>query len=226
MTVRKEKEKEFYAQHMKTFKKIGQGDPFFLVKTAFFQKGKYGRQVQFFESELSKGEDIYVEFYDNVTDDKGSVVNIKPFYANRQLFKYRYNPFYLEEYDTKEGTNYKGDPYKLFTVPASELLAVLHDGTEITYALFEKRGLESVAQDNIGSDFDIDLPKLQNSLVQSDFPDFTEGLTTKPATPEESFAMTHKDPLISDMTIQDFAAIMWRKPVSNKQWLNNLIIKS
>lgn len=223
MTVRKEKEKEFYAQHMNTFKKIGQGDPFFLVKTAFFQKGKYGRQVQFFESELSKGEDIYVEFYDNVTDDKGSVVNIKPFYENRQLFKYRYNPFFSEEYDTKEGTNYKGDPYKLFTVPVSELLAVLPDGTEITYALFEKRGVD---QEKKGNDLDRDLPKLQSSLVQDDFPDFTEGLTTRPATSEESFAMTHKDPLVSDMTIQDFAAIMWRKPVSNKEWLNNLIIKS
>jgi hypothetical protein len=223
MTVRKEKEKEFYAQHMNTFKKIGQGDPFFLVKTAFFQKGKYGRQVQFFESELSKGEDIYVEFYDNVTDDKGSVVNIKPFYENRQLFKYRYNPFFSEEYDTKEGTNYKGDPYKLFTVPVSELLAVLPDGTEITYALFEKRGVD---QEKKSNDLDRDLPKLQSSLVQDDFPDFTEGLTTRPATSEESFAMTHKDPLVSDMTIQDFAAIMWRKPVSNKEWLNNLIIKS
>ena len=223
MTVRKEKEKEFYAQHMNTFKKIGQGDPFFLVKTAFFQKGKYGRQVQFFESELSKGEDIYVEFYDNVTDDKGGVVNIKPFYENRQLFKYRYNPFFSEEYDTKEGTNYKGDPYKLFTVPVSELLAVLPDGTEITYALFEKRGVD---QEKKGNDLDRDLPKLQSSLVQADFPDFTEGLTTRHATSEESFAMTHKDPLVSDMTIQDFAAIMWRKPVSNKEWLNNLIIKS
>jgi hypothetical protein len=27
------------------------------------------------------------------------------------------------------------------------------------------------------------------------------------------------------MTIQDFAAIMWKKPVSNKKWLNDLITK-
>lgn len=225
MTVRKERERDFYAQHMNTFKKIGQGDPFFLVKTAFFQKGKYGRQVQFFESELAKGEDIYVEFYDNVTDSSGSIVDIKPFYENRQLFKYRYNPFYLEEYDLKEGTNYKGDPYKLFTVPASELLAVLPDGTEITYALFEKRGVESVSQDKKGADFDIDLPKLQNSLVQDEFPDFTAELPSL-LTAQAQAIVTHKDAFVSEMTIQDFAAIMWKKPVSNKQWLNDLITKS
>jgi hypothetical protein len=27
------------------------------------------------------------------------------------------------------------------------------------------------------------------------------------------------------MTIQDFAAIMWKKPVSNRKWLNDLITK-
>jgi hypothetical protein len=221
MTVRKEREKDFYAQHMKTFKKIGQGDPFFLVKTAFFQKGKYGRQVQFFESELAKGEDIYIEFYDNVTDANGTIKDIKPFYENRQLFKYRYNPFFNEEYDLKEGTNYKGDPYKLFTVPVTELLAVLPDGTEITYALFEKRMAD---QEKKGADLDIDLPKLQNSLVEDEFPDFTADLVQPTA---QAVAMlTHKDAFVSEMTIQDFAAIMWKKPVSNKQWLNELITKA
>jgi hypothetical protein len=72
----------------------------------------------------------------------------------------------------------------------------------------------------------MDLPRLQNSLVDNnDFPDFTEGLVTKPATAIESIAMTNKDPLMSEMTIQDFAAIMWKKPVSNRQWLNDLITK-
>ena len=222
MTVRKEKEKDFYAKHIETFKKIGQGDPFFLVKTAFFQKGKYGRQVQFFESELSKGEDIYLEFYDNVTDEKGSIVDIKPFYENRQLFKYRYNPFFSEEYDLKEGTNFKGDPYKLFTVPVSELLAVLSDGTEITYALFEKRMAD---QEKKTAEVETDLPKLQNSLVDdTGFPDFTAELAQ--STAQAVAMLTHKDAFVSEMTIQDFAAIMWKKPVSNKQWLNELISKA
>ena len=33
------------------------------------------------------------------------------------------------------------------------------------------------------------------------------------------------DILYSEMTIADYAAIMWKKPVSNRQWLNELITK-
>lgn len=165
MSTRKEREKEFFVQHMDTFRTLKLNDPFFIIKTAFFQKGKYGRQVQFFESEIGKGEDIYVEFYDNVTDDKGTVTDVTPFTSDRQLFKYKYNPFYAEEYETKPGTNFKGEPYILYTVPVSELIAVLKDGTEITYALYEKRkALE-----------DQELPRLQKTL----FPDFEAEFPSK-----------------------------------------------
>ena len=68
MNIRKEKEKEFLTEHLGTLKKAKVADPFFTIKTAFFKKGKYGRQVQFFEWELDKAEDIYIEFYDNVYD--------------------------------------------------------------------------------------------------------------------------------------------------------------
>lgn len=225
ITIRKTREKEFYVHHIETFKKLGLPDPAFLIKTAFFQKGKYGRQVQFFESELSKGEDLYIELYDNVTDASGTVVDVKPFYEHRQLFKYRYNPFFSEEYDKKSGTSSTGSDYSLFTVPLQEMMAVNADGTALSFGLFEKR-LTEIEEKKKAGDFDIDLPRLQNSLVDNnDFPDFTEGLVTKPATAAESIVMTHKDPLISEMTIQDFAAIMWKKPVSNKQWLNELITK-
>lgn len=224
-TVRKTREKEFYVNHIETFKKIGESDPTFLIKTAFFQKGKYGRQVQFFESELNKGEDLYIEFYDNVTDPSGAILDVKPFYEHRQLFKYRYNPFYSEEYDKKSGTSSTGADYSLFTVPLQELVAVNPDGSTLSFGLFEKR-LTELEEKKKAGDFDIDLPRLQKSLVDNnDFPDFTQGLTTKPATPEESMAMTNKDPLMSEMTIQDFAAIMWKKPVSNRKWLNDLITK-
>ena len=224
-TVRKTREKEFYVNHIETFKKIGESDPTFLIKTAFFQKGKYGRQVQFFESELNKGEDLYIEFYDNVTDPSGAILDVKPFYENRQLFRYRYNPFYSEEYDKKSGTSSTGADYSLFTVPLQELVAVNPDGSTLSFGLFEKR-LTELEEKKKAGDFDIDLPRLQKSLVDNnDFPDFTQGLTTRPATPEESMAMTNKDPLMSEMTIQDFAAIMWKKPVSNRQWLNDLITK-
>ena len=100
-SIRREKEKNFYMQHMETFKKLGLADTMFTIKTAFFQKGRYGRNVLFFEWELKKGEDIYIEFYDNVTDGNGKVIDIVPMNKNRQLFKYKYNPYFFEEYEQK-----------------------------------------------------------------------------------------------------------------------------
>jgi hypothetical protein len=140
MTIRKEKEKDFFVQHMETFKKLGLADPSFLIKTAFYQKGKFGRQVLFFESELAKGEDLYIEFYDNI-EVNGSK-DVVPMLEDRQLFKYKYNPYFQEEYEKKEGISFKGDPYLSFTVPVSELTAIMSDGSEITYNLYEKRKAE------------------------------------------------------------------------------------
>jgi hypothetical protein len=215
MNIRKEKEKEFFVNHMNTFTKLGLSDPFFIIKTAFFQKGKYGRQVQLFESEISKEEDIYMEFYDNVTDDKGNITDIVPFSEDRQLFKYKANPFYAEEYDTKEGSNFKGEPYTLYTVPLSELVAVLNDGTEITYALYEKRKDEPKKEDT--------LPKLQNSLAL--FPNFEEEFPSKPTNMslDEVYNTEIADAPLSEITIRDLAAIMLIKPVSARPWLNELI---
>jgi hypothetical protein len=212
MNIRKEREKEFFVEHIETFKKLGLADPFFVIKTAFFQKGKFGRQVQLFESEISKGEDIYIEFYDNVTDDKGNVTDVVPFTEDRQLFKYKANPFYAEEYETKEGTNFKGEPYILYTVPMSELVAVLKDGTEITHALYEKRKEEAKKEDS--------LPKLQKSLAL--FPDFEEEFA--PVKNEEILLNGEiADAPLSEITIRDLAAIMLIKPVSARPWLNELI---
>ena len=213
MNIRKEREKEFFVQHMQTFKNLGLADPYFMIKAAFFQKGKFGRQLQFFESELKKGEDIYMEFYDNVTNDKGELIDVVPMYEDRPLFKYRYNPYFEEEYEKKEGISAKGDPYMTYTVPVSEVLVVLPDGSEITYNLYEKRRQDGVKKEDT-------LPKLQNSL----FPDFEEEFPTKEAKSVQlEDLLVGEDALISDMTITDFAAIMWRKPVSNKLWLNQLI---
>lgn len=224
MNIRKEREKEFFVQHMPTFVKLGLADPHFIIKTAFFQKGKFGRQVQFFDSEIGKGEDVYVEFYDNVTDDKGKVTDVIPFNADRQLFKYKYNPFYKEELETKEGVSSKGEPYVLYTVPTSEMLAVMKDGSEITYAAYEKMK-ESTA---------LETPKEQKSL----FPDFEKDLEKTPQVEVPSFKVSevvptvqtfNADPLdvaFSDITLRDVAALILLTPISKKAELNELIIKA
>lgn len=153
---RKEKEKEFFAYHTDKFKNAQIVDPFFAIKTAFFQKGKYGRQVQLFEGELKRGEDLFIEFIDVNRDVNGKEIGIESAFADRPLFKYKYNPYFVEEYDVKEGTNSNGDNYFAYTIPLSELLVVMPDGSEITYNLYEKRKAEA--------------PKDQVSL--SVFPDF------------------------------------------------------
>jgi hypothetical protein len=153
---RKEKEKEFFAYHADKFRKAQIADPFFVLKTAFFQKGKYGRQVQLFEGELKRNEDIFIEFIDVNRDINGKEIGIESAFEDRPLFKYKSNPYFAEEYDVKEGTNSNGDNYFAYTIPLSELMVIMPDGSEITYNLYEKRKAEA--------------PKEQVSL--SVFPDF------------------------------------------------------
>jgi len=160
---RKEKEKEFFAHHMDKFRKAKVSDPYFTIKTAFFQKGKYGKQVQLFEGELKRGEDIFIEFIDVIRDDFGKEQGVEPAFEDRPLFKYKSNPYFAEEYDVKEGTNSSGNNYFAYTIPLSELMVVLSDGSEITYNLYEKRKAEA--------------PKEQVSL--SVFPDFEEQFIPK-----------------------------------------------
>jgi len=170
MFSRKEKENELFNSHSDTFRILKASSPLFVAKTAFFKKGKFGRQVQLFEGELQRGEDIYIEFVDVIRDDSGKEMDLVPMFPERQLFKYKYNPFYSEEYEIKESTNSKGDSYSAYTIPVSELMAIMKDGTEITFNLYEKRKNDApkVVEDP--------LPKLQKNIS---FPDFDEQYPAK-----------------------------------------------
>ena len=196
-------------EHMDTFKAIGLADPFFTIKTAFFKKGKFGKQCQFFEWELKKGDDLYMEFYENIYED-GKSANIIPALEERPLFKLKYNPFYHEEYDVTETIDADGKVDRKYLVPVSEMSAVLSSGQEISYALYEKRK----------EDAKLEIPQLQKSL--SMFPDFEEEyspLKTEAGSINEEIA----DAPLSEMTLRDLAAIMLIKPVSARPWLNELI---
>lgn len=165
--LRKEKEREFYMDHINTFKAIGLADPFFTIKTAFYKKGKFGRQSQFFEWELKKGEDIYIEFYEITYDNDGRSTGIVPMLAERQLFKLKYNPYFHEEYDVTETVDLDGKVDRKYLIPVNELSAVLTNGQEISYALYDKRKEEA----------ELEIPQLQSTL--SIFPDFEEEFTPK-----------------------------------------------
>jgi|TARA_R110000868_G_scaffold3244_1_gene21262 hypothetical protein len=184
--LRKEKEREFYMQHMDAFKAIGIADPFFTIKTAFFKKGKFGRQCQFFEWELKKGEDIYMEFYDNAYDGNGKTIDIIPMNEDRSLFKLKYNPYFQEEYDVIEGVDSEGKPDRKYLIPVNEMMVVLSSGQEISHALYEKRK----------EDAKNDLPELQKSL--SLFPDFEKEYSPKV---EEVF-LNDEDESVSDILMK------------------------
>ena len=97
-------------------------------------------------------------------------MDLTPANSSRDLFKFKYNPYFSEEYEIKEGNNSKGEPYHAFIIPLSELNVVLADGNEITYGLFEKRKeQESQKEESV--------PKLQTTL--SIFPDFEEKFPAK-----------------------------------------------
>ena len=169
---RKEKENEFYAFHMEMFKQLKLADPAFVIKTAFFQKGKFGKQVQLFEGELNKGVDIFIEMIDIVRDNDNKEMDMVPANADRQLFKYTYNPYFAEEYETKEGLGKSGTGYTAYIIPASELVAILKDGSQITYNLWEKRKLDAELAADLA-------PKEQSSPTL--FPDFVEAYASTPA---------------------------------------------
>lgn len=212
--MRKEKEKEFFAEHLETFRAHGIADPTFLIKTAYFVKGKAERQFQLFASEITKAVDLYIEFYDNVKNDLGEVVDIVPFNSDRQLFKFKVNPYYEEEYEMKEGVNYKGEPYKLYTIPVTELRAVLKDGTEIPYNVYQKR--KDAGETKVE---EVKLPRLQQSL----FPDFEAEESSNLKVEVDTDNVEIADAPLTEITIRDFAAIMLMKPISSKIWLNDLI---
>lgn len=215
---RKQKEREYFAHHAETFKKLKMASPTFTLKMAFYEKGRSGRNIQLYESELKKGEDLYMEFIDVIRDDAGAEKDYTPMLEDRPLFKFKANPFYTEEYELRERPG-----YSVYIISASELMMVQPDGNEISYSLYEKRKEEAKKAEN-------SLPKLQKTL--SIFPDFEEEFTKKEKLGSdfdidkdilENIATTAT---LANISLRDFAAIMLVKPVSDKKWLNDLITQT
>jgi len=164
---RKDKERELMEHHSKFLEKLTGGYQF-TAKTAFYSKGKFGRQIQFFENELNKGTDIYVELVDIERDARGAETNMVPMFWERPLFKYRYNPYFKEEYEVKTSTNSRGEEYSAYVIPTSELVCVNKGSEEIPYNSYETQRTEE--------------PKEQKKL--SVFPDFEEEFVPKLKTQE------------------------------------------
>ena len=129
---------------------------------------------------------------------------LTPDLTDRPLFKLKYNPFYKEEYEMETKMTEEGREYDVYIVSVSELKVILEDSSEINYSLYESG--------------------LYEKVKVSPFPDFEKEYLSKEITLDD--ILVGEDAPINDMTITDFVAIMWKSPVSNKVWLNNLIEKN
>jgi len=167
---KREKLKKLREFHQATFIEAGVPDATFIPKMAYRPYGKTELHIGFFLSEISKGDDIYIEFTSK---------ELVPEDPDRKLYRWRFNPHFEEEYAKTDPT--PGTGHVRYLVPVEELQIVKVNKPE-----------EEV---------------VQRKLTFDDLPD-----------PETDLPM-------DQMTIRDYAAIHMRKPVSKKEWLNDLITK-
>lgn len=117
VTDKAEKLKQIKAFHQETLNALGIPNVKVISKMAFPPIGLFERHVGFFESEISKGEDIYLEF-----GSKELTPELIPGYQLRDLLKWRFNPNFREEYPTSEPDPVSG--HRRFFVPIAELTVV------------------------------------------------------------------------------------------------------
>lgn len=110
---KKENLKKIKEFHKSTLANLGVSDYSLIPKLAYRPSGKTELYVSFFYSEISKGQDVYLEFTDrnNVPED-----------AERTLYLWKFNPHFEEEYEKTEPT--EGTGHVRYLVPVEELKVI------------------------------------------------------------------------------------------------------
>jgi len=140
---RKEKTEEMVKYHQKVFDALGITSPLYIPKCAYRPYGKDDLYMGFFKSELSKGEDIYTEYVSITLESED---------PTRTLYKWSYNSFYDEEYET---TDANANGHVRYLIPVSELTAIKTE-TKST----DTEGLFPDFDDLMDSDLDAPLSSL------------------------------------------------------------------
>lgn len=135
-------------------------DAVFIPKMAYKPSGKDELFISFFQSELRKESDLYVEFVNR---------DLQPEDSSRTLWKWNYNPHWSEEYEALENDRY--------LIPVSELICIRAEDIVTT------------------------------------------------SQPVQSSPFFEDDCQLTEMTVRDLLSVMSMKPVSQKAWLNALIIE-
>jgi hypothetical protein len=100
---------ELREKHQPIFDAMGITEALYIPKLAYKPPGKEEKCIAFFPSEVAKGEDIYTEFVSHSYESED---------PKRLLRKWRYNPYYEQEYDKTDPHPTSGSRY---LVPVSEL---------------------------------------------------------------------------------------------------------
>ena len=171
---KREKLKKLREFHQPLLTEVGATDGLFIPKMAYRPYGKTELHIAFFASEISKGEDVYIEFTSK---------ELVPEDPERKLYKWRFNPHFEEEYEKTDPNPQTG--HVRYLVPVDELIIIKSEKKE--------RVLE--AAQPVQSEINLELPD------------------------------PNLDQAFDQMTIRDLAAILLKKPVSHKPWLNEIITK-
>ena len=173
---RREKLAKMREYHQAYFNAAGVPKAYFYPKLAYRPEGKDELYLGFFPSEMEKATDVYIEFASSRFDPED---------PERNLYVWKYNPHYEEEYEkTEPGSN---GAWR-YLIPVAELRKI--DKSELlsqTETEVETKTIADVVV-NIG-DPELDCP-------------------------------------INAMTVRDLAAILLRRPVSQKKWLNDIVSQS
>lgn len=118
MTVEEKKERidKLRKYHEPAFLQINVKDPLYIPRMAYKPKGLNEVTISLFKSELKQERDIYTEFVSKnyVSED-----------PNRVLYKWKYNPFWENEYAHSD------DPIPssvMYYIPTSELIVISRNG--------------------------------------------------------------------------------------------------
>ena len=165
---KKENLQKLRAFHMPTLDKLGVSPSLLIGKMAYIPTGNLEVFVSFFHSELSKGQDIYIEFTDrnNVPED-----------TKRTLYLWRYNPYFLTEYQRTEEqiTN-----ATRFYVPVSELKTIKSYVPGVVEKVEEKPKEEIIMED-----FDLPNPEIDPPINEMTIRDLAAIMLNKPVSKKD-----------------------------------------
>lgn len=110
---KKAKLKQLKAFHQATLDALGVTGAVFFPKMAYRPYGKTEKFISFFLSEISKGEDIFVEFCSKENNPED---------PDRTLYKWKFNTHYEAEYEVTEPNPDTG--HVRYLVPVGELIVI------------------------------------------------------------------------------------------------------